>query len=271
VKALIYKFCYFFRRDIAIWLSYRVQLVLGFLSGFVGIIQFGLIGKFIAGGNYFPMIEKYGGDVLAYFITGTVFMSYTNLALSTFKASIQREQSMGTLEYLLLSETPFWELFTFNFLSSFMFTSINIIIMFFALVWLFSVHITPNIFATFVVLIVTMFPLSGIGLLSAAMVVVTKRGDPIGWIYSTTAGIFSGIYFPVEILPTWIRPVSYFLPTTFGMDLSRKTLIKGYTLTQIKDGLLILIVMGILLLPLGIIVFQTNLRKAQKEGTLVWY
>ncbi|QTA38010.1 ABC transporter permease [Thermosipho ferrireducens] len=261
----------FIKRDIIIWFSYRTQFILGFLSGFVGIIQFGLIGKFIAGGNYFPLIEKYGGDILAYFITGSVFMSYTNLALSTFKTSIQREQNMGTLEYFLLSETPFWQLFIFNFLSKFLFTTINIIIMFFALVWFFSVEINPNIFSALLVLIVVMLPLSGIGLLSAAMILITKRGDPIGWIYFTLSGLFSGIYYPIEIMPFPLRGVSYLLPTTYGMDLLRKTLLKGYDIIKIKEGLLIILTMGLIIAPLGIWLFNTNFNKARKDGTLTWY
>ena len=245
--------------------------MLGFFSGFVGIIQFGLIGKFIAGGNYFPLIEKYGGDILSYFITGSVFMSYTNLALSTFKTSIQREQNMGTLEYLLLSRTSFWQLFIFNFLSDFLFTTLNILLIFFALVLLFSVEVKVNVFSAFLVLIVVTFSLLGIGLLSAAMILVTKKGDPVGWVYFTLAGLFSGIYYPIEILPTFLRKISYFLPTTYGMDLLRKTLLKKYGISQIKEGLLIMLLMGLILVPLGICLFSKNFNKARKDGTLAWY
>lgn len=261
----------FIKRDIIIWFSYRTQFILRLLSGFVGIIQFGLIGKFIAGGNYFPLIEKYGGDILAYFITGSVFMSYTNLALSTFKTSIQREQNMGTLEYLLLSRTSFWQLFIFNFLSGFLFTTLNILFIFFALVFLFSVEVKVNVFSTFLVLIVVTFSLSGIGLLSAAMILVTKRGDPVGWIYFTLSGLFSGIYYPIEIFPTFLKKISYFLPTTYGMDLLRNTLLKGYNIGEIKKGLLIMLTMGLIIFPLGVWLFNTNFNKARKEGTLTWY
>ncbi|WP_088368954.1 MULTISPECIES: ABC transporter permease [unclassified Thermosipho (in: thermotogales)] len=261
----------FIKRDVIIWFSYRTQFILGFLSGFVGIIQFGLIGKFIAGGNYFPLIEKYGGDILAYFITGSVFMSYTNLALSTFKASIQREQRMGTLEYFLLSDTPFWQLFAFNFLSGFLFTTFNILFIFFALVWLFSVKINPNIFASFLVLLVVMLPLIGIGLISAAIILITKRGDPVGWIYFTLTGLFSGIYYPVEIMPKFIRGISYLLPSTYGMDLLRKTLLKGYNVVQIRTGFLVMVIMGLVLIPFGVWLFKLSFNKARKEGTLAWY
>nr|WP_240739236.1 hypothetical protein [Marinitoga lauensis] len=58
---IIKKFLYFLTRDILIWKSYKTQAVLGILSGFLGLLQFGFMGRFIAQGNYFPMIELYDG------------------------------------------------------------------------------------------------------------------------------------------------------------------------------------------------------------------
>nr|WP_231556056.1 ABC transporter permease [Thermotoga neapolitana] len=268
---LLIKTLYFIRKDILIWLSYRTQLVLGLLSGFVGIVQFGFIGKFIAQGNYFPLIERYGGDILAYFITGSVFMSYTNLALMTFKGVIQREQSMGTLEYILLSKTPLWQLFLFSFVSSFFFTTLNITLIFLGLVYLFSVHITPNFLEALVVLFTVMLPLMGIGLLSASIVLVTKRGDPVGWLYTTLSGLFSGIYFPVEILPDWIRPVSYLIPSTYGIDLLRRVLMRGEHLSSVSEGLVLLAATGTVLISAGIVAFKRSFNQARLRGSLSWY
>jgi len=268
---LLIKTLYFIRKDILIWFSYRTQLVLGLLSGFAGIVQFGLIGKFIAQGNYFPLIERYGGDILAYFITGSVFMSYTNLALMTFKGVIQREQSMGTIEYLLLSKTPLWQLFFFSFMSSFIFTTMNISLVFLVLVYLFSVHITPNFLEALIVLFVVMLPLVGIGFLSASIVLITKKGDPVGWLYTTLSGLFSGIYFPVEILPNWIKPVSYFIPSTYGIDLLRRVLMKGEHLSNIVSGLLFIAVMGLILIPVGVVTFRKSFNRARMIGSLSWY
>jgi len=268
---LLIKTLYFIKKDILIWMSYKTQFVLGLLSGFVGIIQFGLIGKFIAQGNYFPLIERYGGDILAYFITGSVFISYTNLALSTFRNAIQMGQSMGTLEYLLLSKTPMWQLFLFSFMSSFVFTTVNIVIVFYTLVYLFSVHITPNFLDALAVLFIVMFPLAGLGLLSASVILATKRGDPVGWMYSVLSGLFSGIYYPIEVLPNWLRPISFFIPSTYGMDLLRKVLMKGQHLIDIKEDLFLLILVGFLLLPSGALAFKVSFKKVRRRGSLLWY
>jgi len=135
------KLYYFLSKDILIWKSYKLQALIGVFSGFFGLIKFGLIGRFISGGNYFPMIEKYNGDIIIYFITGTVFMSFTSLALSSFKSVIRQEQVMGTIEYLLLSKTKLWEVFIFTILSRFLFALLNTTITFLFLIYIFQSEI----------------------------------------------------------------------------------------------------------------------------------
>ncbi|WP_129408288.1 ABC transporter permease [Marinitoga lauensis] len=267
----LWKFINYITRDILIWKSYKTQAVLGILSGFLGLLQFGFMGRFIAQDNYFPMIEQYGGNILAYFISGSVFMSYTTLSLTTFKSVIRQEQVMGTIEYLLLSETPLWEVFIYTIFSKLVFTILNTGIVFIFLIYTFDVEIKMNIIASIILLIITMISLSGIGLLSAGFIVITKKGDPISWIYSFLTGMFSGIYYPVEILPKWLRGISYILPTTYAMDGLRKTLIKGYSLYQIKEDIIILIIMTIIILPIGIYWFKNSFDKARKYGTISQY
>ncbi len=268
---IVIKLLYYIRKDILLWVSYKTQFVLGLFSGFIGIVQFGLIGKFISQGGYFPLIQKYGGNIMAYLITGSVFMSYTNLSLMSFKNTIQREQNMGTLEYVLLSKTPLWQLFLFNFTSSFIFTTMNVALLFLSLIYIFSVPIVPNFLDAFFVLLIIMFPLTGIGLLSASAILITKRGDPVGWLYSTLSGIFSGIYYPVEILPKWLRPVSYFIPSTYGIDVLRKILMNGESFYEIKSKLIPIILLGIIIFPAGLLTFKHSFKKARICGTLTWY
>lgn len=178
---------------------------------------------------------------------------------------------MGTIEYLLLSETPLWEVFIYTIFSKLIFTILNTGIVFVFLIYTFDVEIKMNIISSIILLIITMISLSGIGLLSAGFIVITKKGDPVSWVYSFLTGMFSGIYYPVEILPKWLRGISYILPTTYAMDGLRKTLINGYSLYQIKEDIIILIIMTIIILPIGMYWFKNSFDKARKYGTISQY
>ena len=77
-----------------------------------------------------------------------------------------------------------------------------------------------------VTLIVGVVMLAMLGLLLAGVTLTVARHE--GFIGEATAGalyIFSGAVFPLDVLPEWIRPVGYFMPTTYWLELLRRSLV----------------------------------------------
>ncbi len=65
-----------------------------------------------------------------------------------------------------------------------------------------------------------------LGLLLAGVTLMLARHE--GFIGEATAGalyIFSGAVFPLDVLPEWMRPVGYFMPTTYWLELLRRSLV----------------------------------------------
>jgi len=65
-----------------------------------------------------------------------------------------------------------------------------------------------------------------LGLLLAGITLTVARHE--GFIGEATAGalyIFSGAVFPLDVLPEWLRPVGYFMPTTYWLELLRRSLV----------------------------------------------
>ena len=78
----------------------------------------------------------------------------------------------------------------------------------------------------FTTLIVGVVMLAMLGLLLAGLTLMTVRHE--GFIGEATAGalyIFSGAVFPLDILPEWLRPIGYFMPTTYWLELLRRSLV----------------------------------------------
>lgn len=76
-----------------------------------------------------------------------------------------------------------------------------------------------------------------VGFISAGIVI--RWGPKVQTVVWTLPGIllpFSAVYFPVIILPTFLRPVAYFIPTTYIFESMRALLITGQV-----DGKLILL------------------------------
>src|SRR5438874_1063897 len=78
--------------------------------------------------------------------------------------------------------------------------------------------------------------------------------------------LVSGVYYPVEVLPAWIQPISALSPATYTLAACRRLVgvgdpattphrLAGAPLATVVPELVVLLVMGAALVPLGLWVF----------------
>ena len=79
------------------------------------------------------------------------------------------------------------------------------------------------------------------------------------------------VFFPVEQLPEWVRPVSDLLPITWSLRIIRGSLLRGLPSSELIDDLMYLAGLTVILLPLGIVFSRIAIRKAKREGSLIQY
>jgi ABC-2 type transport system permease protein len=83
--------------------------------------------------------------------------------------------------------------------------------------------------------------------------------------------MLGGAYFPIDVLPPWLRQVSFLIPITYSLDALRLTMLKGYSLEMVAHPLLVLALMAAILLPVSLVIFAAMVRKGRIEGTLMQY
>jgi ABC-type multidrug transport system permease subunit len=115
--------------------------------------------------------------------------------------------------------------------------------------------------------------LSGIGLISASMFMLANaKGnmEPIGWSIATISGLVAGVYFPPDYLPPAIQIISNFLPQTYAIESLREILLLGKDLAEpsIQFTIFILVIFSIILLPIGLYLFNLGIKKGEKDGSL---
>ena len=178
---------------------------------------------------------------------------------------------MGTLEFLLLSNTRLEVVLLLSGLMNFLQTLINVVLLLFVVVVVFGIPMSINLPAAALSLVLTITSMSGIGLISAGVIIVTKVGDPIGWAFTSLAGLLSGVLFPVEFLPPLLQHVSAVLPTTYALQALRLSLISDAPMVQIAPHLVLLTIITLITLPLGLVAVRLGFLHARKTGSLVQY
>jgi len=65
--------------------------------------------------------------------------------------------------------------------------------------------------------------------------------------------LLSGIFWPVEAIPKYLRPFSYLLPPTYAVDSLRSVMIRGWGLDKIWGDVAVLLGFGVLFLGLAVL------------------
>jgi ABC-2 type transport system permease protein len=265
------KFLAFLKRDVQIDLSYKLR----FLMQFVGIFFSTALTFFVSeliGSSISNKLADYGGDYFSFVIVGIALTDYLSVSLEQFSNEIRSAQLEGTLETLLVTPTSVYTVLFSSSLYNFFLTSLRVLVYILLGLLLFGLklHLT-SILALVVLMILTIGSFAGIGLISAAFILVLKQGSPLPLLVTTASGLLGGVFYPVDILPAWLVPVSQLLPITHALEAMRQILLNGASFAFISEKVLILVLFSAILIPMGLAAFGYGLKIAKREGSLLYY
>jgi ABC-2 type transport system permease protein len=118
------------------------------------------------------------------------------------------------------------------------------------------------------VLAISGIALSSLGILSAALVMVIKRGDVVVGLGVFALGLFSGAVFPISVLPGWLQPIAEVMPTRFSFDGLRDALFGG---SGWSDDVAVLCLFAVVLVPPALWAFAAAMRAAKRSGSIAEY
>ena len=263
----------FIVRDWRLQLSYRMQFFLRILSILIIVTTFFFISKIFNGATD-PQFAQWR-DPLPAWLTGLAVLNYFMTGFSSLANAIRQEQVQGTLESVLMTPisipTVIVASSAWDFLEATLFSFLYLLFG-----WLFfDVHYRGSFLLALIFLLLTTVVLSCLGILSASFAMVFKRGDPFGVFLGTGSALFSGVFFPTQLITQYaggsVAKISRILPPTYGLDGIRRVLIQGQGFADVREPLFVLLLFLAVLLPLSLWVFNRAVRRAKREGSLIQY
>lgn len=208
-------------------------------------------------------------DYFAFAVVGVVITMVVNAASNGLTRQVREEQLTGTLEALLSQPLTSSELSLglggLAFLLAMFRGSLYLLIAGAIL----GVDFSHASWIGFVALLFTSAAaLTGLGIIAGALVLVVKRAELIVGIVTYGLGLLGGAFFPVAVLPGWLRPLADIVPTKFAFDGLRAALFKGGAW---GGDALALLGFAVVLAPLGILLFELALAQARRSGSLSQY
>ena len=214
-------------------------------------------------------------------VVGALLWNFLSILYNEIAMSVAYERWEGTLEYTFMAPVP--RLVHLAGLSLFaLFNSIvNTGTVLLGLMLFTDISLRgANLGAVLVVLLASTLAFVGLGVMAAALPVLSpERGAEATHIFQGSLLLVSGVYYPIDVLPAWLQPVSALSPATYTLTACRRLVgvgdpattserLAGASLSAVLPELLMLIVMGAVLVPLGLWVFARVERWAKHTGRL---
>jgi len=181
---------------------------------------------------------------------------------------ISRETQEGTLEQIFLSPIPPIWVITARIIAITLIRFIRIFIMGSLFIWLLDLNAFTLTPASILILFLTISSTVGLSLIFAGLTLAYKSIDSLIGIITLLAVLYTGALIPLNGIGATFQVLKFLVPTTWGIDTLRATLLHGQTLsTLFTNGDLIgLSLQAVALSILGIFYLYAILLSAVNEN-----
>lgn len=257
----------FFKKDLQIYLSYKINIISNLILIFFIFTIFFYISSSEAG-KEFTSSKNLLGDVLI----AIILIDFMLVFVSVFSNEVRTAQLQGTFEALILTRTSILTIilsaYGFTFIKSFFRLFIYILIG----ILIFEIKI--DIFKVPLFMILTIYgsiPFIALGIISASFVMIFKVGNIVNLFIGLISISLSGIFFPIELFPEMLETISNYNPMKHSLNASQKILLESLEITQIKKEIISIAYLIAILIPTSILIVYYSLRFSKKNGNLNYY
>jgi len=216
-------------------------------------------------------LAGYGGDFVSYMVIGVVFFQNSTAILNLPFQSVNTAFWDKRLEVYNASPFGIWSFISGRFIWTFFYQLIIQAAVLISAVLFAGVKINLNlsIFPLFCFYLCFLFTCFGLGLFGASNFfnLEVKNGrEPFAWLVDVLARIFSGIYYPLAVLPIGLRFISRVIPHTYAMEGLRLVMLSGQGLQNavVRSDLLVMLGFAVFSMLLGIAAFDRALNRAYR-------
>ncbi len=256
----------FLRADFIEEISYPASFAFSILRSIMPLLLSFFIGQLIAD-------ERVGNDYLTFVSIGLGTTAMLAGALAGFGGVMSRAFQRGTLETYLVEPVPWtvmplamntWPLFIAIFNGGVLMVVGS---------WLGANYDLSQLPMFLLLVFLGMVATTAIGIMSASILMLTLKSQPILSVYSMLGGLLAGSVFSVSQLPVWLRPLSWLIPHTYVINGSRSLLMTdpGSFEMPVSTALLVLTGFSIVAFPLGMLAFRKSLETSRRMGMLSGY
>ncbi|MGZ4883027.1 MAG: ABC transporter permease [Halobacteriota archaeon] len=200
----------------------------------------------------------YGANAqfIDFFAPGIICIAVWQLTTLLTLISFVGERTSGTLFRLLASPLKESELVAGYAVAFGIIGIAQSAVLLSAAVILFHVTIVGDVLLAFGVIALLALVSEGLGIMLSSFARREAQAIQFLPIVVLPAFLLSGVFWPIQAIPEWLRPVSYILPTTYAVEAVRSVILRGGGLDKIYPDVIALLIFAGVFLVLATILLR---------------
>ncbi len=205
---------------------------------------------YVAGSPDLRPIDSLGPGILSFALF--LFM------ILTVTGGFTKERLTGTLYRVKVTSTSKWEVMLGYLLGNSLIALVQSVLLLVISIFFFQIHIVGNILLLFFVLFIYAMSCVGLGILASTFAQNELQAFQFIPLLLIPSMFFSGFIFPINAFPVIFQYISYILPMTYSIRISRAIMINGFGIDMFFMDFLVMLLLTFLFMLLAVLAFKTK-------------
>ena len=190
-----------------------------------------------------------------FFLPGTIGIA-TMIVMFNLSLGLVREKERQTIEQLLVTPISRFAVVAGKLIPYAMFGALDFLVVALLSVWVFDLPFRGPILATALLALIFIAACLAQGALVAALTSSEQVAQFALALILVPSILMTGLLFPLEAIPRWLRPVAWSLPVTYFIDAMRGLTLKGAGVRDHAIDFLALVGFTVVLNVLSLVLFR---------------
>jgi len=210
------------------------------------------------------------GYLILYLAVGTLVWHYLSVVFEAVSSMISWERWEGTIEYTFMAPVRRLTQMLGTCAYAIVYGMIHTVVILGVIALFFKIDLSnANLLGSMTVLLAGSVSFIGFGIMASVLpMLFTERGSQMTFVIQSILLLISGVYYPVASLPGWMQPLAAISPATYVLEGMRASLLRGEGIVGLLPTLGILLLIGLICIPLGMLIFSWGEGYAKRTGKL---
>jgi ABC-2 type transport system permease protein len=201
-------------------------------------------------------------------LVGGVIWAFLGIIFEIVTETVAWERWEGTIEYTFMAPVSRPVHLIGMGIYAVLYGLVRAAAIFVAVVAFIGIHLpNANYGAAVALLGIASISFIGVGMMTAVLPLISpEKGTQLGFVAQGLMLVVSGVYYPVNVLPSWMQWIAKISPATYALRGNRNQILSGAGLAW--ADVWPLLVIGACSIPLGLVVFRAGERYAKQHGKL---